>query len=571
MSETLNIKINGRELEIPCGTTFQKIVDKYAGAEKDDIVLCYSGYKLFELFKKVKYDGELRFVSTKQKDGQRAYRRSALLLMQKAFDNMNKRGYFGENSVRNIYEKTEEKILPNIFVMYSLGDGYFCRVNKEIEVTDEFLRDLTEEMTSLVIQNLPIQKKMMNTKDAENTFKKYGMKSKERLLYYRSSSNTNIYEIDGFCDYFYGYMVPSTGYLKYFKLQKFEDGFMILFPDLKENHKVAEFKPSMKLFDVMKQSADWSKLLNIRTVGALNDAVCAGNTTDIILMQEAMMEEKIGHLAQDIAGSPDHKFVMIAGPSSSGKTTFSHRLSIQLLSLGLKPHPLSLDNYYMDHDTMPMGEDGKPDYEALECLDVERFNSDMTSLLNGDEAEIPVFNFKTGRREAEGIPMKLQKNDVLVIEGIHGLNDKLSYSLPKESKFKIYISALTQLAIDEHNPLSTTDGRLIRRIVRDARTRGTGAQETLSRWDSVRRGEEKNIFPFQNSVDAFFNSALIYEMAVLKLYAVPQLYSVPRESEEYAEAKRLLKLLNYFVPIPTEYIAKNSLVREFVGGSCFDV
>lgn len=571
MSETLNIRLNGRELEVPTGTTFQKIVDKYGGAERDDIVLCYSGFKLFELFKKVKYDGELRFVSTKEKDGQRAYRRSALLLMEKAFDNMNKRGYFGENAVRTLDEKTLGKFLPNIFVMYSLGDGYFCRVNKEIEVTEEFLKDLTEEMANLVIKNLPIQKKMMNTKDAENIFKEYGMRSKERLLYYRSSSNTNIYEIDGFLDYFYGYMVPSTGYLKYFKLQKFEDGFMILFPDRKENHKVAEFDPSMKLFNVMKSSAEWSKLLDIRTVGALNDTVCKGESTDIILMQEAMMEENLGSLAHEIAESKDRKFIMIAGPSSSGKTTFSHRLSIQLLSLGLKPHPLALDNYYMDHDIMPLDEFGQPDYEALECLDVERFNSDMNMLLKGEEAEIPIFNFKTGRREAEGIPMKLEKNDILVIEGIHGLNDRLSYSLPKESKFKIYISALTQLAIDEHNPLSTTDGRLIRRIVRDARTRGTGAQETLSRWDSVRRGEEKNIFPFQNSVDAFFNSALIYEMAVLKLYAVPQLYSVPRESEEYAEAKRLLKLLNYFVPIPTEYIAKNSLVREFIGGSCFDV
>lgn len=412
---------------------------------------------------------------------------------------------------------------------------------------------------------------MMNTREAEDYFKMHGMKSKERLLYYRSSSNTNVYEIDDFIDYFYGYMVPSTGYLKYFKLRKFDDGFMILFPSLKENHVVSEFNPSIKHFSIMKESAAWSKLLDIRTVGALNDAICAGKATDIILMQEAMMEEKLGSLSHEIAKEKDRKFVMIAGPSSSGKTTFSHRLSIQLLSLGINPHPLSLDNYYMDHDIMPLDEFGEPDFEALECLDVERFNSDMTKLLKGEEAMIPIFNFKTGKREAEGMPMKLSKNDILVIEGIHGLNDKLSYTLPKESKFKVYISALTQLAIDEHNPLSTTDGRLIRRIVRDARTRGTSAQETIARWDSVRRGEEKNIFPFQNSVDAFFNSALIYEMAVLKLFAVPNLYSVPRDSKEYSEAKRLLKLLYYFVPIPTEDISKNSLVREFIGGSCFDV
>ena len=286
---------------------------------------------------------------------------------------------------------------------------------------------------------------------------------------------------------------------------------------------------------------------------------------------EAFMEERIGALAREIVSEPDRHFVMIAGPSSSGKTTFSHRLSVQLRALGMHPHPFPLDDYYNDHDKMPVDEFGEVDFEALECLDVELFNSDMKRLLKGENVELPTFNFKTGKREYKGRHMMLDQGDILVIEGIHGLNDKLSYSLPKSSKFKIYISALTQLAIDEHNPLSTTDGRLIRRIVRDARTRGTTAKETIAMWDSVHRCEEKNIFPLQDSADAFFNSALIYELAVLKIYAVPELYSVPRDCPEYAEAKRLLKLFDYFLPMAPEDIGNNSLIREFIGGSIFPV
>lgn len=283
------------------------------------------------------------------------------------------------------------------------------------------------------------------------------------------------------------------------------------------------------------------------------------------------MEERIGALAAQIAQRRDAKFVMIAGPSSSGKTTFSNRLSIQLQAKGLKPHPIGLDDYYDDRERCPRDENGNLDFECLEALDVEQFNKDMTRLLAGETVDMPSFNFKTGKREYRGRQLQLGKDDILVIEGIHGLNDKLSYSLPEESKFRIYISALTQLNIDEHNPLPTTDCRLLRRIVRDARTRGTSAQETIAMWPSVRRGEEKNIFPFQDSADVMFNSALLYEIAVLKVYAEPLLFQIPRDCEEYYEAKRLLKFLDYFLPLPTEGIMQSSLVREFVGGSCFNV
>ena len=311
--------------------------------------------------------------------------------------------------------------------------------------------------------------------------------------------------------------------------------------------------------------------MEIPTLGALNEAVAAGKSREIVLTQEALMEEQIGQLAKNIVSEPMRKFILIAGPSSSGKTTFSHRLTTQLRAQGVHPHPLSLDDYYRNRDEMPLDEFGKKDFESIEGLDISQFNQDMEALLNGKEIMLPTFNFKTGMREYRGNTMQLGKQDILVIEGIHGLNGRMTERLPKESKYKIYISDLTQLCIDEHNPLSTTDGRLIRRIVRDSRTRGTKAAATIAMWDSVRRGEEKNIFPFQEQADEMFNSALIYELSVLKLYAQPQLYAIDRSQPEYAEAKRLLKLLDYFLPIPPDDITNSSLLREFIGGSCFNV
>ena len=292
---------------------------------------------------------------------------------------------------------------------------------------------------------------------------------------------------------------------------------------------------------------------------------------EIILMQEALQEKQIGDIAEQIAARPDRKLVMIAGPSSSGKTTFSHRLSIQMRGLGLNPHPISVDNYFVNRVNSPRDEQGNYDYEALECIDMEQFNADMADLLAGKTVELPQYNFVTGEREYKGDFMTLRKGDILVIEGIHCLNDRLSYALPKESKFRIYISALTQLNIDEHNQIPTTDGRLLRRMIRDARTRGSSAQDTIRMWDSVRRGEERNIFPFQESADVMFNSALLYELAVLKQYAEPLLFGIPQDAPEYAEAKRLLKFLDYFLGVGSENIPHNSMIREFIGGSCFKV
>lgn len=542
-------------IRVPEGTRISKLAEEmqneYPKEFSSRIMLALYNGKLRELNKEVSEDGTIRFVTMQDKDGRRTYQRSVTLLMQKAVDNL-----WGRDGVR-------------VRVYYSLGNGYYCEL-KGTGFDAKKLTMLSDEMKRLVKLDLPIRKKSTKTDKAEAMFHAYGMRDKERLLHYRRSSRVNIYELDGMKDYFYGFMVPSTGFLTEFALVPYETGFVLQFPD-KKTGTICPLETSNKLFHTLRESRQWSRMLGYGTVGALNDAIAAGRGEDIILTQEAMMEDKIGELAREIAANRDKKFIMIAGPSSSGKTTFSHRLSIQLAAKGLVPHPVGLDDYYLNRVDTPKDENGNYDFECLEAIDIEKFNQDMTALLSGREVSMPTYNFKTGMREYRGNTLSLGDEDVLVIEGIHGLNDKLSYSLPAESKFRIYISALTQLDIDEHNPLPTTDARLIRRIVRDARTRGISAQATIAMWDSVRRGEEKYIFPFQEGADVMFNSALVYELAVLKIYAEPLLFAIPRDCPEYLEAKRLLKFLDYFIALPTEGISQNSLIREFIGGSCFPV
>ncbi len=543
------------ELVVPEGTNLEDIATQFQDCYPDKIVLAMFNQSLRELSKTIHKDGRVSFLTMTHSDGKRTYRRGVTLLMQRAALNL-----WGNQTI--------------IKVFYSLGQGYYCerldREQKRLEVTGEDIERLKCEMRRLVDADCPIKKSSVKTEEAERRFREIGMHDKERLLHYRRSSRVNLYDLDGLKDYFYGYMVPSTGYLAYFDIVPYEDGFVVLFPNTGSTQ-VGPLVTSNKLHKTLRASREWSRMLNIGSVGALNDAITAGRGQEMILTQEALMEERIGNLAAQIAGREDIKFVMIAGPSSSGKTSFANRLSIQLSAKGRRPHALSLDDYYADRELCPRNPDGTHDYECLEALDVEQFNLDMTRLLQGEEIDMPSFNFKTGKREYRNKKLRLQQGDILVIEGIHGLNDKLSYMLPAESKFKIYISALTQLNVDENNPLPTTDGRLLRRIVRDARTRGTNAQETIAMWPAVRKGEEQNIFPFQESADVIFNSALVYELAVLKVYAEPLLFQIPKGAAEYYEAKRLLKFLDYVLPLPTEGISKNSLVREFVGGSCFHV
>lgn len=531
-------------------TTFAQIASQYGENPENPVMLVRFGGKLRELGKKVHKDGAVSFIRMSDKDGKRTYRRGVLILLQKA--------------VRDLWGEA-----VSVNILYSLGQGIFGQfVGKSFEPS--MLLELKKRMQELVNEDLPIEKSSMKTDEAEMLFQSMHMQEKERLLHYRRSSRVNIYELDGIKDYYYGYMVPSTGYLKYFDLEAYKDGFVVLFPNKKPTV-IEPLETSEQLYYTLRESKKWSHMLGVGTIGALNDQISIGKGEEIILLSEALMEERIGALATQIAQDRSKKFIMIAGPSSSGKTSFANRLSMQMTARGLKPHAVGLDNYYADRELCPRDENGNLDFECLESLDVKQFHEDMTHLLEGKTVEMPTFDFKSGKREYRGRTLTLGPDDVLVIEGIHGLNDKLSCTLPSESKFKIYISALTQLNMDEHNLLSTTDCRLLRRIVRDARTRGTDARETIAMWPSVRRGEEKNIFPYQDSADAFFNSALVYEMAVIKVYAEPLLYQIGRECPEYTEAKRLLKLLDYFLPLPSEHIAHNSLLREFVGGSCFNV
>ncbi|MBO5657378.1 MAG: nucleoside kinase [Agathobacter sp.] len=549
-SITLRLPHEEREMRIPGGTTFETLGREVQELYANPVVLAKFNNKLIELGKQIEVDGRVEFITMSDPDGKRVYRRSVTILLQKA--------------VYNLYKNRAK-----VKVLYSLGHGYYCEI-EGVSLTEEDLAKIKTEMKRLVDANLPIQKESIKTDKAVELFRTYGMTDKERLMSYRRSSRVNIYSLDGMVDYYYGSMVPSTGYLQWFDLALYEEGFVLLLPD-KVGNQVEPILISDKLYHTLKASKEWGTMMGVGTVGALNDAITMGQGEDIILLQEALIEERIGALAAQIAACKDKKFVMIAGPSSSGKTTFSNRLSIQLRAKGLNPHPIALDDYYLEREKCPRDENGDYDFESLESIDVAQFNDDMTRLLQGEVVDMPSFNFKTGKREYRGRKLQLTQNDILVIEGIHGLNPRLSYSLPEESKFRVYISPLTQLNIDEHNPLPTTDGRILRRIVRDNRTRGTNARETLAMWASVRRGEEKNIFPYQESADVMFNSAHVYEMAVLKVYAEPLLFQIPKDAPEYSEAKRLLKLLDYFLPLPTEGITHNSIIREFVGGSCFHV
>ncbi|MBT9777966.1 nucleoside kinase [Clostridium sp. MCC353] len=548
------VTINGKREEYEEGTLYLDIAKDHQSEYEDDIVLVFVNRKLAELHKKVTGDCTMEFVTTRDKPGMQTYHRSAILLMLKSF-----------------YEVAGAEHVEKISIDFSLGKGLYVLPKGDFVLDQELLDRVKTQMLEYVDAKIPIMKRNVHTDEAVELFHKHRMYDKEKLFKYRRVSRVNIYSIGGFEDYFYGYMVQNTGYIRYFDLVLFDDGFMLMLPDSKNPKKVHPFEEREKLFHVLKESSDWGERLGVPTVGALNDMIAHGKANELILIQEALQEKKIGQIAEQIAAQPDKKIVMIAGPSSSGKTTFSHRLSIQLEALGMKPHPIAADDYFVNRVDSPKDENGNYNYEILECLDINQFNEDMTNLLAGKTVEMPRYNFKTGMREYKGDFLSLGKEDILVIEGIHCLNDRFSYSLPKENKFKIYISALTQLNIDEHNRIPTTDGRLIRRMVRDARTRGESAQETIKRWQSVRNGEENNIFPFQEEADIMFNSASVYELAVLKQYAEPLLFGIPRDSEEYLEAKRLLKFLDYFLGVSSEDIPKNSIVREFIGGSCFRV
>lgn len=550
----VKVEIMGETREYPAGTTFAEIVEPYQKVSEAPVILVTVNGKLKELHKKLKYDSRIGFVTTKDNIGHQTYKRSACMILLKA-----------------IYDIAGKEHVDHVVVHYSVGSGYYFTMKGSKIPDQKFLDQVKARMHEIVEAKLPIEKRTVSTDEAIALFHKHRMYDKEQLFRYRRVSRVNLYRIGTFEDYFYGYMANHTGYIRWFDLKPYDEGFVLELPEREKPEEIPPFAPEEKIFRVQKESQEWVEKLNISCVGDLNDRITKEGIRNILLVQEALQEAKISNIARKICETGNKKFVMIAGPSSSGKTTFSHRLSIQLTAHGMKPHPIAVDNYFVNREHTPLDKYGEKDYECLEAIDVEQFNQDMLALLRGDKVELPVYNFKTGKREYRGDFLQLGKEDVLVIEGIHCLNDKLSYALPVENKFKIYISALTQLNVDEHNRIPTTDGRLIRRIVRDARTRGISAKDTIARWPSVRRGEEANIFPFQEQADVMFNSALVYELACLKLYAEPLLFGIDKKEPEYIEAKRLLKFFDYFVAVPSEDVPHNSILREFVGGSCFDV
>ncbi len=549
----ITLTIHGEQRQYHEGTLFQEIAREFQKEYDSTIILIRFDNILRELSKEVIREGTVDFVTTADKPGMSTYRRTAVLMMAAALFDL-----YPEDSV---------------IVQHSIGPGYYCefrRKGKYVPAEEERLQELKAKMEQFAEANLPIIKRNVKKQEAIDFFHEIGRDEKARLLRYRRHSRVNLYTLNNYRDYYYGYMAPSTGYCKQFDLVPYQKGFMLLFPD-KDTNSVPEFTPLNKLFQTLDDSTTWAEEMGVRTIADLDDVIAAGDMLDLILVQESFMEQNIGDIAEQIAADPRKKIVLIAGPSSSGKTTFSHRLSIQLTAHGLRPHPISLDDFYVNREDTPRDENGEYDFECLEAIDIPLLNQMMNDLLSGKEVTLPVFNFRTGQREFRSKSMQLREGDVLVIEGIHGLNERLTEELPAESKFKIYISALTQLNVDSQNNLSTTDTRLIRRMVRDARTRNTSASATLARWESVRRGEEKNIFPYQEEADVMFNSALIYELAVLKCYAEPLLFSVDEASPEYEEAKRLLKILDYTLPVPGEEIGHNSILREFMGGGCFNI
>lgn len=550
----ITITVEGQQIQVPSGTTYETVADKFQEQYGGLIALVAVNGKIRELFKRAAADCSVSFFTLKDDVGHKTYVRTATMVMMKA-----------------VHDVAGAENAQKCKVDCTIGHGYYISTFDGFALTPKLVEQIKERMRELVQEKMPIIKRAYPMNDAMELFAAKGMQDKEKLFRYRRSSYVNIYEMDGYFDYYYGYMLPHAGYMPYFDLIPYDEGMMLLLPRRKNPTVVESFEPRRKLFETLKDSEAWNEKVGIRTVGDLNDHICRGNLSEMILVQEAEQERKIGEIAKDIVERGDVKFIMIAGPSSSGKTSFSHRLSIQLRTQGLVPHPIGLDDYFVNRDKTPRDENGDYNFECLEAIDVEQFNKDMNALLSGETVELPSFNFKTGLREYKGNFKKLGPEDVLVIEGIHGLNNKMSYALPEESKYKIYISALTSLNIDEHNRIPTTDGRLLRRMVRDARTRGADAKRTIQMWPSVRKGEEENIFPFQESADAMFNSVLIYELAVLKQFAEPLLFNIGTEEPEYYEAKRLLKFLDYFLGVSSENLPNNSICREFVGGSCFHV
>lgn len=549
---------DNRTFEGPVGATVETFLKAAFPNPKVPLIAALVNGQLRELTYALRRDCDVEPIDLSHSDGVRIYRRSLSFLMMAA----------------------ARRVLPGaeIFVDHSLPfGGYFCEVRNRDSLTPDELDALSAEMQRMVTADIPIARTSIPLEEALSIFQSRNELDKVQLFQGRERNKKTYlqwYILDEYQDYFHGYMVPSTGYLQYFRLLPWEDGFILQFP---RRHQPKELQPAQRdpqLLTVFRDYGRWLRLLGADSVGELNAIISRKELRTTILVSEALHEQRIADIARQIWERRKHvRVVLVAGPSSSGKTTFAKRLGVQLLAHGLRPFALELDNYFVDRENTPRDENGEYDFEALEAVDIDLFNTNLQALLRGDVVQLPHFNFFTGQRE-QGRTVQLQPDHdagcVIIVEGIHGLNPKLVYALPREMLYHVYVSALTQLNLDRHNRVPTTDSRLIRRIIRDARTRGYSAAETIARWESVRRGEKRHIFPYQENADVMFNSALVYELSVLKPLAEPLLLQVERDSRQWVEAKRLLTFLQWFLPVETAQVPENSLLREFIGGSSLE-
>ncbi|MDI6695578.1 MAG: nucleoside kinase [Anaerolineales bacterium] len=540
---------DGRVLRGPRNAPVGRFLSVLPEADDPPIVGAVINGELRELTYPIKMDAAVRPVTMGDPDGALIYRRSLVFLLETAFE-----------------QRFPRAVLQ---VDHSVSSGgYFCQVVNRPPLTEDEIRALEDDMRRLVEEDLPFVRQEVPLAEAVEYFKATGKNDKVRLLAHRQKNYLTLYQLKDFRDYHHGYMTPSTGYLRWFKLTKTGEGFTLRYPRRHAPKQILPMPEYPKLLAAFRRYGDWLTRLGIADVGALNDAIQTQRGEEIILVSEALHEQHVSEIAGQIANRADQvRVVLIAGPSSSGKTTFSKRLAIQLLARGIAPFALAMDDFFVDRDKTPLGVDGKPDFEALTALNLERLENDLRRLIAGETVRLPHYNFLSGKSEEAEQETQLQSGEIVIMEGIHGLNPGLLPRLAGEKTYRIYISALTQLNLDRHNRISTTDTRLIRRIVRDARERGYSAAQTINRWESVRRGEKNYIFPYQENADVMFNSALVYELAALRPLAEPVLRQVQNNTPEYIEAKRLLALLEWFLPLDSERIPDNSILREFIGHS----
>lgn len=541
---------DNREIMVEEETLLFDVIKENYSSEEAPIVLGKLDGEYLELRTPLTKGGLLEPITTKEPIvGLRTYARTLTFVLIKA--------------VYDLFPQSK------ITIEHSLSKGIFGEIHKEKVLNKDDIEKIKQKMIELIDRDIVINKLSISKQEAHDIFSRYGLCDKLRLLKHIKGEEVKVYELDGRYDYFYGPIAYSTGVLKKFDLVYHEPGFLLRYPDEISANELPKFIEYPKLEKIFKEAEEWLNILETSDVGALNEKIEDKTIQELILVQEALHEKKIAHIADQIHEKSEVKLVLIAGPSSSGKTTFSKRLSVQLRVNGRVPFPISLDDYFVDREQTPKDENGEYDFECIDALDIKLFNEHLTRLLNGEEVETPTFNFRLGKREWLGEKAKLPENGVLIIEGIHGLNDKLTASIPPNNKFKIYISALTQLNIDSHNRIATTDVRKVRRIVRDFLSRGYGGETTLNMWSSIRRGEERNIFVFQEEADAMFNSTMVYELCVLKKYALEELDKIKEDSPSYYEALRLKNFLRLFKEVDRDMIPNNSILREFIGGSIF--